>query len=42
LVEYSFQGGFTPEGHHDIFLVAIGWPEHLGCMCGAGSGVNMC
>jgi len=41
LVEQSSQGGFTPEGRHEILVAAIGWPEHPGRVRGAGSGVGI-
>jgi len=41
LVEQSSQGGFTPEGRHDILATAIGWYEHLGRVRGAGSRVGI-
>jgi len=41
LVEQSSQGGFTPEGRHDILAVAIGQPKHPGRVCGAGLGVGI-
>jgi len=42
LVEQSSQGGFTPEGRHDILAAAIGRLEHPGRVYGAGSGVGIC
>ena len=41
LVEQSSQGGFIPEGRHDILAAAIGQPEHPGRVRGVGSGVGI-
>jgi len=41
LVEQTSQGGFIPEGRHDILAAAIGRPEHPGRVRGAGSGVGI-
>ena len=41
LVVQSSQGGFTPEGRHDILVAVIGRPEHPRRVCGAGSGVGI-
>jgi len=42
LVEQTSQGGFIPEGRHDILAAAIGRPEHPGRVRGVGSGVGIC
>jgi len=41
LVEQSSQGGFIPEGRHDILAAEFGRPDHPGRVCGAGSGVGI-
>jgi len=41
LVEQTSQGGFIPEGRHDILATAIGQPEHPGRVHGARSGVGI-
>ena len=41
MVERTSQGGFIPEGRHHILAVAIGRPEHLERLRGAGSGVGI-
>jgi len=40
-VEQTSQGGFIPEGHHDILAAVIGRPEHPGRLRGAGLGVGI-
>jgi len=41
LVEQTSQGGFIPEGRHDILAVAIGRPKHPRRVCGTGSEVGI-
>ncbi|WVY89736.1 hypothetical protein V8G54_035250 [Vigna mungo] len=41
LVEQSTQGTFTPEGREDILAVAIGRPEHSGCVRGVGKFIGI-
>ena len=41
MVKQTSQGGFIPEGRHDILAAAIGRPEHPGRVHGVGSGVGI-
>jgi len=41
LVKQSSQRIFALKGHHDILVVVIGRPKHLGRVRGAGSGVGI-
>jgi len=38
LEEQASQDSFVPHGRHDVLTVAIGRPEHPGCVHAAGAG----
>ena len=41
MVKQTSQGGFIPEGRHDILAATIGRPEHPRLVRSAGSGVGI-